>query len=130
MPQLRGEVLSSRSIDPVRARRAPSGAQKRKQGEGSRPARSIPADVRAGEMHASVCFAPVPHGQLRGAGQRARPVRILSTRPGADRRRVRTGGDAKNGDDEGRADPANGSRPFPVERKVPLLTLTVLAAFA
>ncbi len=81
-------------------------------------------------MHASVCFAPVPHGQLRGAGQRARPVRVLSARPGADRRRVRTGGDAEDGDDEGRADPGDGSRPFPVDQRMPLLILTVLAAFA
>jgi hypothetical protein len=80
-------------------------------------------------MHASVCFAPVPHGQLRGAGQRARPVRVLSARPGADRRRVRTSGDAEDGDDEGRADPGDGSRPFPVDRRMLLLTLTVLAAF-
>ena len=89
------------------------------QGEGSGPARSIPADVRAGEMHASVRFAPAPHAQLRGAGRRARPVRVLSARSGAGRRRVRTGGDAEDGDDEGRAGPDNGSRRFLVERRMP-----------
>src|SRR5262245_43869167 len=94
------------------------GAQKRKQGEGSGPARSIPADVRPGEMHASVCFAPLPHGLLRGAGQRAHPVRVLSALPGADRRRVRTGGDGQDSDDEGRTDLGDGSRPFPVDRRM------------
>src|SRR5262247_4229466 len=93
-------------------------AEKRKQGEDSGPARSIPADVRPGEMHAAVCLAPVPHGLLRGAGQRAHPVRVLSARPGADRRRVRTGGDGQGSDDEGRSDPGDGSRPFPVDRRM------------
>src|SRR5262245_54840884 len=90
----------------------------------------IPAEVRAGEMHSSICFAPLLHGQLRRAGQRARPVRVLSARLGADRRRVRTAGDAEDGDDKGRADPGDGSRPLPVDRRMPLLTLTVLATFA
>ena len=39
-------------------------------------------------------------------------------------------GDAEDGDDEGRADSGDGSRPFPVDRRMPFLTLTVLAAFA
>ena len=106
------------------------GALTREEGEGSGSARSIPADIRAGEMHTAVCFAPAPHGQLRGPGRRARPVRVLSARSGAGRCRVGTAGDVEDGDDEGRADSGNGSRPFPVERRMPFLTLTVLAAFA
>src|SRR5215471_12293752 len=116
-------------MDLTRVRRA-SSAETRKQEESSGAARSIPAKVRAGEMHASVCFAPVPHGLLRRTGQRARPVRVLSARPGAGRRRARTRGDAEEGDAEGRDGPDEGSRPFLVDRRLLLLTLTVLAAFA
>src|SRR5215471_6101763 len=99
-------------------------------GRGSGPARSIPTEVRAGEVHASVCFAPLARGLLRGAGQCARPVRVLSARPGTGRCRVCTGGDAEDGDAEGRADPGGGSCPLSIDRTMPLLTLTVLAASA
>src|SRR5262249_56147 len=116
------------SMDLTRVRRPPSAqSESRKKAQGPPdpyPQRFGPAG------YTPACVSHQPRGLLRRTGQRARPDRVLSARTGAGRRRARTRGDAEEGDDEGRDGPDEGSRPFLVDRRMLLLTLTVLAAFA